>query len=218
MQPKLIKALSFLALLSSVALLTALRPGVGFEGKVVYSIRYLSLPAEVEGLESMLSKEMTMYFKGPFTRIEQSLLGSSQVIVSNEKDTSGFMLMDVMGQRIHVPLGREELKEAMKKQAQEPKVEYTGKTIDILGYACREAVLSVDGKRLNAFIAKDLGMVHSSYKFLDGFPLRYTTVENGMELEVIATNVSKEAVSDELFSIPEGYQTLTMEELQTMGM
>ena len=40
---------------------------------------------------------MTMYFLGEQARMEQSVMGSLRVVVSNVKDNSGFVLTDFMG-------------------------------------------------------------------------------------------------------------------------
>ena len=80
-----------------------------FEGTIVYDIEYLSVPAEVEGMESMLPSQMSMQFSGDWMRLEQAVMGGSQSVVVNSEEKISFILMDMMGQKIVMRIPKEQI-------------------------------------------------------------------------------------------------------------
>ncbi len=210
----------FLSLFISMLLLCgAATAQKSFEGTVTYSIEYLAVPAEIEGMESMLPKEMKLQFKGEKVRMAQEVMGGSQIVVSDGKAKSGFMLMDMMGQKIAVLISKEALEQ---EEANAAKVEITpgSKTKTILGHKCQQYSINDpnNAEPVEVFATKDLGDIkHQQYKKLDGFPLEYMTNEQGMKLRLVATSITKEALGNDLYTIPEGYQQMTVEQMQQMG-
>ena len=86
-------------------------------------------------------------------------------------------------------------------------------------YKCRKALITQpDGSTVEIYYTKDLGKIrHKEYQKLDGFPLQYTSTANGMSTRITATSVEDEKLDDSLFTVPEGYTEMTLEELQGFG-
>ena len=187
-----------------------------FEGKIVYKINYEKVPAEMEGYESMLPQEMTMFFKDSKVRIEQSMgMGGTQIVMSDNSAKTADILMDMMGQKIHIHMTKEEIEEA-EKDTQKPEITYLEGEKEIVGYKCKKAEIKNGETLTTVYYSDKLQITHNDYKELNGFPLEYTASTEGMEMVITASEVQKEKLPDTLFEIPEGYDLMTMEELGNM--
>lgn len=187
-----------------------------FEGKIKYDITYVSVPAQVEGMESMLPQEMTMYVKGDKVAILQDVMGGSQRVIADNAANTADILMDMMGQKIHIHMTSEEINEAAK-DAEKPVIAYQDEKLTVAGYSCKKATMVNGDTETVLYYTKKLGSItHKDFKDLDGFPLKYETKTQGMSLEMTASEVTKATISDDEFSIPAGYTTMTMEELTGM--
>ncbi len=188
-----------------------------FEDSITFKIEYLEVPPEVEGMESMLPQNLHMHRKGELVKIEQDVMGGSQtVIVDNEKKES-HILMDMIGQKIDVYLDREAIEKA-EEEVKEPIIKDLNGTKTILGYRCKKAsITNVEtGIEQIVFFTKKIDITHKDFKSLKGFPLEYQVTSNGMSMKIVATDVTQTKLSPSIFEIPEGYEQMTMEELNQM--
>lgn len=190
-----------------------------FEGTIVYAIEYLEVPEEVKGFESMLPSDMSMKFSGSKTRIEQQLMGGSQVVVTDNEAEDAFMLMDLMGQKIAVVMSKEEL-DAERETIQDPRIIYKDDTKEVMGYTCKLAyVHQPDSDQLTAiWYTNELNIKnHQDFEQLNGFPLEYESVKDNMKIRLTATSVKEEEIADYLFLIPAGFDEMTLDELKEFG-
>ena len=205
--------------LSSLFLGSAAFAQKSFEGKVTYGITYNNLPPEMEQMKSMLPSESVLYIKGNMSRTEQSLgMGGNQVVISDSKNKTGRVLIDGMGGKYFIKVSKEEI-EKTEKQNPEPKFNYESETKKIAGYNCNKAEAKFEGmeEMLAIFYTEEIPAdKNTQFKGLKGFPLEYETASGGFKMTISAKSVSREAVSDALFKIPEGYKETTMEELSKM--
>lgn len=201
----------------SFALVFAFKPaGKQFEGVITYGITYLELPPEVQGMESMLPQETAMHLKGDKTMIEQEVMGGSQRVVVDNKDSSSFILMDMMGQKICINLSKEEIREAAK-DISPPRITYQKETKQIIGYTCRKATLTTDSGVTTVFYTNKLNIPkHKDFGQLDGFPLEYEVFQNNMKLRMTAQSIDEKELDESLFTIPSGYTIMSMDELQQL--
>lgn len=210
---KKIHALIFLFLVSGFAFAQP------FEGKVVYGISYNNLPPEMEQMKSMLPSESVLYLKGDMSRTEQSMgMAGSQVIISDGKNKTGTVLIDGMGGKFFVKMSKAEI-EKSEKENPEPEFTYTKETKKIAGYNCRRAESKFEGmeETLAIYYTEEIPADKSTqFKGLKGFPLEYETASEGFRMTISAKSVSREALSDALFKVPDGYKETTMEELGRM--
>ena len=80
-----------MALLVIPAMLSAQKD---FEGEIVYGIEYMSVPPEMQGMESMLPLEMTVYHKGAMIRSEQDSPSGKQVSIVDHNKPYAVVLID----------------------------------------------------------------------------------------------------------------------------
>ena len=186
------------------------------QGELTYEITYLKLPDEMEGMESMLPKTMSIFLRGSKTLLIQQVMGGSQSIIADEATNTADILMDMMGQKIHIHMTKEEL-EAEEKNMSKPTFEYFSGTKKILGYKCKKAeVTDAEGEKSIVWYSPRIKFRHREYKDLNGYPLEYETSKNGTIIRTTATRLDKTKVPDERFLVPDGYTTMTMEELTKM--
>ncbi len=188
-----------------------------FEGVVVYSIEYIEVPDEVKGMESMLPQTTSMSISGDLVKVEQEIMGGSQTVIVDNQKKESHILMNMMGQKLDIFLSRAEMEKA-EKEAPEMTVEELSGTKTILGYKCREALITDPdtGDTQKVFYTNKLEIDHKDFKSLKGFPLEYYTTQQGMKLRMTATEVTKKKIPASYFEVPDGYDRMTMDELNEM--
>lgn len=186
-----------------------------FEGDITYSITYVELPEESRAFEDMLANELFMTLGKSNTKVQQELMGGSQVIVANNADKTGEMMMEMMGMKIHVHLSKEEL-EAENNQSEKPVITEFKEYKKILGYKCQKAVLKTSTQTIELWYTDKIEAQHTDFKDIKGFPLEYLTTQGDMKVKMTATKVESRNVEDSEFNVPDGFTTYTMEELSKM--
>jgi GLPGLI family protein len=181
-----------------------------FEGKVVMKMSY-DVPSEMKGQEAMLPAESVAYYKKKNSRIETNSMFGSQIFIVNEKKEST-LLLDMMGMKFAVPMDIPEEAESDK-----PKITYEksgGKTI--AGYKCKKAIVKYADEEMEVYYTEELKAFSDKISGLKGFPMEYTTNSSGMKVKTTVTEVKKETVSDDKFTIPDDFQVMSLDELQRM--
>jgi len=212
----IIKKLGAPLLLSFVAFTTISFAQGEFEGKVVYTITYKDMPAEMKAMESMLPKDLIIRIKGNKSRVEQSQMMGKNIIVSDMDQENGFMEMDMAGQKLRINISTEEFKQ---KSNQLPNIEYLDEIKTIAGYPCKKAIMKDESGQLAMsvyFTEKITNNAQTKFVGLKGFPLQYSMTQQNMTMEMIATEVSEESISDDIFNKSDGYQDISEADLQKM--
>jgi hypothetical protein len=187
-----------------------------FEGEINYTISYLEVPDEIKGMESMLPSTMMFHIKGSKVALVQKIMGGSQIVISDSDTGESSILMDMMGQKFAISISKAEA-EAAAEEMGKPIIAYSSGSKEIAGYNCQKANITLDEDVIEIWYTKDIkGAVHTEFKELDGFPMQYITFNQGMKLEITATEVTKASQVDSLFKVPEGYTTMTMTEFSQM--
>lgn len=189
-----------------------------FEGKVVYTMTYEDMPAEMKGMESMLPKEMKMYIKENKSRIEQDNMMGKTIIVSDMDAKTGFMEMNMAGQSLRMNISAEDFEKEVNKM---PDIAYFNETKNIAGYDCKKAIMKDESGQLTLtvyYTEKISNKAHRQFGGLKGFPLEYSMPQQGMKVIMTASEVSEESISESIFNKSEGYRDITQEELQQMMM
>ena len=190
-----------------------------FEGTVTFGLEYKDLPAEMAAMEAMLPDESVTRIKGQKTRVEQSMgMGMSQVVITDIKNESGTLLMDMMGQKMAVSMSKEELEKMEKKGAdKKPEFKYSdSETKEIAGYKCSKATVSMEGVgEMEIYYTEDLPAGASKqFEGLKGFPLEYTVDSGQFKVKMTAKSVAKEKLDKSLFEIPSDFKKMTFDEFQ----
>lgn len=194
-----------------------------FEGVINYKIDWQNLPAEMADYASMLPSEATGTVKGHMYKFEQQQpMGGKQITIVDNEDGSGVMLMDMMGKKQAVVMDAQP--ESEESNQPQPEFEYMDETKKIAGYDCKKAIMTVAAGEqkitMEIFYTEEIsgntGL--SQFEGLKGFPLQYSTDMGQFTMVLTADKVEEKKVSDDAFSIPEGYEHVSVEELQrSMG-
>lgn len=193
-----------------------------FEGKVVFGLEY-ELPEAMESQRSMLPSEMEMLISKHKTKVIQNTMMGAQIVISDTKDKSSVLLMDMMGQKMAIDMPTPT--EADKANEPTPEYKYDDKTKKLAGYKCKHAVMVIEDENgetseMDVYYTEDIpAAANDKLKGLKGFPLEYTIVSQGLTMTVSAKSVAKEKIASSEFEIPEGFTKMTMDEFKaSMGM
>jgi GLPGLI family protein len=214
--------MKFLQLLILVLLLPVLVQAQSFEGKIVYSISYKDLPAEMQQMSSMLPGNQTIWIKGDKSRFEQSMAQGSTIVITDATEGSSTILMDVMGQKYKLAIPKNEM-EAMISDQEIPEIKYVEGTREVAGYTCHKAEVKMIGfdDVATFYYTEEIPPVKvqgMEALQLKGMFMAYEFSANGMTMNIEVTNIDKGAVSDSQFNIPSGYVDMPDEMKAMMGL
>ncbi len=191
-------------------------------GKVVFDISYPDMKLDDQTMASLPS-ESTMVFDKDMTKVEVSMFMGKTTIISNNKSGNGTMLMDMMGKKWAVEMNKSEI-DKQKQEMGKSTVEKTRETKTIAGFNCSKAIVHVktkDGEMSSdVWYTNELKANNSSYSQIDGidgFMLEFQTYQNGMGMKMTAKSVEAMEVASSEFEIPDGYEKMTLEDIQKMG-
>lgn len=215
------KALISILILSVVSFTTAkVEPIAPFHGTIVYEINYLKMPEDMQGMDDMLPQRMEMMILGSKTRIFQEMgMGmGTQVVLTDEDTKEADVLMDMMGQKTHVHMSREQVEAEEAKSTEKPKINYLEGTKKIVGYNCKKAqVINADGTGVLVWYTEKIDAPHKDFSELKGFPLEYETEVEGMTMQIVAVSIDEKKPDPSNFAIPDGYRKMSFEELSKMS-
>lgn len=194
-------------------------------GQISYSLDFASdNPDMAMALPMMQGSTMELYFMPEKSKIEMTMGTFMKMhTVADVKANKGLMLMEIMGNKTATELT--DLTKAEKEKTEEPKVEVTSETKDIVGYKCTKTIVrDADGNEMIMWVATDMkaslaGQQQFGGAKISGVPLEFSTVNNGMTIHFIATKFNKK-VDKKTFNmtIPDGYTKVSEEDLKNMGM
>ena len=200
-----------LSLLSSTLLAQS-----NFEGKIMYTITYTDMPAEMKGYEAMLPKDITIQIKGNKSRVEQNQMMGKNVVVSDMDQKNGFMEMDMGGQKLRMNISTAEFTDESSKMSN---IEYLDETKTILGYPCKKAIMKDESGQLAMtvyYTDKINNKAQMEFIGLKGFPLEYSMTQQNMSMQMVVTDISEEVISDAIFEKSDGYKDISQADLQKM--
>jgi GLPGLI family protein len=212
----IMKAKFFLSFAIGLFLISGISQAQNFEGKMVFEIVYKDLSPELKAMEAMMPKELVFLVKGEKSRMDAATQMGSTTVIFDNKSGKSTMLMDMMGQKIAMTSSAEE----REKQAQKQKVTLQPGTKTIAGYSCKKAIAKVGNEEMEIWYTDAIPgfMMEEQFEGLKGFPLEYTTSQNGVTASMRAKEIKKQAVPDTSFAIPAGYQEMTAESMMQMMM
>ena len=206
--------LSFLAAGTSLA--------QDFEGTITYSITYIKLPPEMQDMKQLLPKSQQILVKGGKTRFEQTSEASSTIVISDMATGTSTILIEAMGQKFKLALSKQDVDNTIAAQG-EPEIRYVEGNKEIAGYTCKKAEVIMEGMDKPAifYYTEEIAPIRMrgmESLNLKGMPMEYEMATAGMEMVVSVSEMKREAISDESFSIPDGYTEMPDQMRQMMGM
>ena len=198
------------------------------EGHFTYTIEATSENPDMQMVTGMMQgSTLDIHFKDKITRSEMKMGSMMNIVtVSNENSGEILLLMSGMIGKNAILMTAEEI-EALSKDKPIMDVELLDETKTIEGYLCKKAVLSDENGGESIFWYTEeieISKVGQTYmnEEVPGFPMQYDINNNGLKMTMTVSkfekNLAKNTKSLFEMEIPEGYKTLTLEELEKMGM
>lgn len=192
-----------------------------FKGVITYKIT-IEGSAVNDEMKNMMPKTMVMSVKGNKARSEMVMSMGKTVSITDGDTKTTTTLMDMMGQKIAIQSTTDEI---MKEIADSPqaKVEVTSETKEIAGYTCKKAIVTVpdEDQEIIVYFTEELGSSmlnfdNPQFKDINGVMLEFEMPNDSFSMHFTAVSVEKKNVDDSEFTIPDGYQIKTREELKGM--
>ena len=192
-----------------------------FKGVVTFKIT-VEGSGVTEEMKTMMPKTMTMTVKGNKARSEMIMSMGKQISITDGDNKTNTTLIDMMGQKIAIQSTTDEIMKEIA-EAPEVKVDITSETKDILGYTCKKAIITnvEDDTEIIVYFTEELGTKelnfdNPQFKDINGMMLEFEIPNESFNMKFTAVSVEKKNVEDSEFTIPEGYQIKTKEELKGM--
>ena len=205
-------------------LLTSLSFSQSEEGQIIYSIEMSSDEPQMEMAIQMMSGstfELTFNHAGSMAKMDMGAI-MSMTTVRNGDDV--LILMGGMMGKKAVKTTQKELASS-EKFDKEASIEITEETKVIAGYKCQKAIITnSEDNVVEYWFTSDFklsaGLHANANSLIPGIALEFSIDKKGMTMTYTATSISKEVSDDVTFetSIPEGYDIMTMEEIQSIGL
>lgn len=187
-------------------------------GYILFSMQYSESGLSKEEM-AMLPEQSEWWFKGGKMKMRMPMgMGmQSDVLVMEDKV---FLLMDLMGNKMAMKTDREEMEKQVGKNKKYKLKSKSAETKTIAGYECRKAIMGAEGEKdmMVWYTDKIKGAGSWYYQMdeLDGFPLEFSMKTNEIDIRMVAKEVKLETVSDDVFSVPEGYKVMSQSEMMQM--
>ncbi|GAB4319894.1 MAG: hypothetical protein Kow00127_12170 [Bacteroidales bacterium] len=194
-----------------------------FSGIIYYEITYPGANFDQQ-MMAMLPSSMKMSCKGHRSRTDLATGMGNNITIFDSEKMEGVTLMDMMGQKFAIEMTKAQIDEEMSK-LEDIEVNETGETRDIAGYACKKAVITYkqDGKagKQEVWYTTELGEGpgygnNLLFNQIKGIMMEFAINDSGMTMKMTATRVEKKKVPEKTFDRPDGYKTVTQQELQNM--
>ena len=192
-----------------------------FKGVITYKIT-VEGSGVTDEMKTMMPKTMIMTIKGNKARSEMVMSMGKTVSITDGDNKTATTLMDMMGQKIAIQMNYDEI---MKDMADKPeaKVEVTSETKEIAGYVCKKAIVTIpeEDMEMIVYFTEELGSAalnfdNPQFKDINGVMMEFEMPNDSFSMKFTAISVEKKNVEDSEFTIPEGYQIKTQEELKGM--
>ena len=170
------------------------------------------------------SQDAVCSFKGDSALVAVQAGPAAIKTIMNDKSDYFAILVDVpVAQKkwaaIATPADMEKFKDM------EPQITATAtkETQTIAGYKCTKMTAkdAKSGKTFDVWVTKDIdaptNSVNKYVAKLGGFPVKFTTVQQGQVADVILKSLKEEPVKAGTFGIPAGFDKITFEQLMAMS-
>ena len=168
-------------------------------GQIDFTVTYSDVDEKLRAIVEQLPKQEVIFFKG--SRLRKNIKNSFFIYDNSLKKS--YLCKEEQGRKLayYGPLN--------KKVA----FDLVDEKYDVLGYLCRKAIITKDGKGTEVYYTKELPFAYSPFEGIPGVVLKYTEkTQLGMKT-VTVNNVIFSEQSDSLFSI-EGYELQSKAEKQ----
>lgn len=195
------------------------------EGQLTYKMEFSSDDPQMSAaIPMMQGSTMQLYFAKDKSAADVSM-GSFMKMksVMDSKLDKGVILIDIMGQKVANNIESISKQKVDKEKIGKPVM--TSETKKIIGFNCKKYVIKDEtgnGNESVLWITTDIKTsLAGQDQFtngIEGVPLEFSTVQQGMNVHFEASNFNKTVDSSNFsITIPEGYRVMTKEEIEKMG-
>lgn len=202
---------SLMLLTSNLVLAQNIKP---FEGTITYSMSFEGLPPEAAAM--MAASEMKTFIKKEMLRTDMNMGFAKTITISDLKNQIFILLADAMGQKTMIKTTPQDTVKREEKSTV-PTIKYLDDTKEIAGYKCKKAEITTIDKEwkshiLSVYYTDELpySNYNSQFEGLKGCAMEFEINEGGVIMKITVKKVSREAVTDDTFAIPEGYTEATL--------
>lgn len=209
-------------------------------GTVTYEVKLKGGDGQMAQLAPIINGiGFTIQYLGTQTKLDMSIMGGMlgrMQVIGNAKDKKNFMLLDLpmAGEKSLIRLdsaslaksqanavdssaNNAELKEMMAKQkGMKPSIKYVRGKKKIAGHRCKKAEMDFMGQKATVYYSKKIKPegVTSLFKDMKGLPLSFELNLMGIELSIIAKEISTAEVDKSTFDEPSDYKEMSPQEFQ----
>ena len=189
-------------------------PGMGFEGVVTYTMTV----DNTELLPMFKNCSMTTYLKGSKSK---SVWNTPQMVRTEINDTNSvekpIVLIEMKGNKFRL-----KYTDSSKISQLAPIIKYVEGTKEIAGYKCKKAKMTITIKVIDSVTTSTFDVYYTDeipnydgkkgqFSGLKGFPLEYSIGDGAFTMNVIATEVKPQSVTDDTFIVPAGFESCSLD-------
>lgn len=192
------------------------------EGIVVYTLSW-NVPEQAQAMAASLPTEVQVYFKGDSSSMKmESQFFSSQSILNTKKEYER-MLLDIpmMSKKysvIFTPADQETLADKYPQMSLKPSTD--SKVINGYKASKFEVYESKTNTKFDVWFTKDIEVVANPlsrfYELSYGFPMEFTSFQNGLSVKASVKEIQKTTVPAGMFSASKDYEEMTLTQLMQM--
>jgi len=188
-----------------------------FEGSISYNIEYLT---ELDAAtKAQAPSEIIQFYKGNKVRIEQITPMGKVVVIADSDSKEQIVLLDLMGQKMALKTSKEETLEAMSDMTK-PTINETSETKKIAGYTCKKIEVVFESSTETFWTTEEIEVNdpnwNQPWSNIKGLLMEYSQTQNDITSKIVAKEVKKSKVKDNMFAIPSDYQVMSMQEFRSM--
>ncbi|MXV52215.1 DUF4412 domain-containing protein [Pedobacter sp. HMF7647] len=192
------------------------------EGTITYTVEW-EVPAQMQQMASMFPKELTVYFKGDSSVVNQKSQMSTSNVIMNSKTDFVRLLLDIpmMSKKYVINFTPADLEE-MKEKWPEYELKAGTETQTIAGYKATKYTITEkkSNKTSEGWFTKDIATpANSLTQFFDksnGVPLKFDSFQSGLAIHATVKEIKQGAIPAGAFATPAGYETITFDQLKGM--
>jgi hypothetical protein len=192
------------------------------EGVVVYTLSW-NVPEQAQAMAASLPTEVQVYFKGDSSSMKmESQFFSTQSILNTKKEYER-MLLDIpmMSKKysvIFTPADQEMLADKYPQMSLKPSTE--SKVLNGYKASKFEVYEAKTDTKFDVWFTKDIEVVANPlsrfYEPSYGFPLEFTSFQNGLSVKASLKEIQKTSVPEGMFSASKDYEEMTLTQLMQM--
>ena len=192
------------------------------EGHINYTI---SITGNEQVAQQMNGSTMDLSIKDSMSRVDMNMSIMQTNVITNNVAKKGTLLMNMMGNKYAISMSPQDIKDE-EAQAPDYDVKYIDSTKVIAGHVCKKAIVSIKSKKdvkpFTVWYAPDITIPVNNknmYSKINGLPLEYSMEQGAggqtINMEFQCTLIDNKPVDPSIFTIPDGYQTMTMDQFKS---